>query len=322
MHHFRRTLTAWLALAGLLGAMLAPAAASADPLRDWTPGPDGVGDNTYTGFIDMPSAGATVPLGLFNVSGWFVDTQAQGWSGADDIQIWQGTMDGGGKLLTKAAIGGNRPDVAAALGSPFWAASGFGAVIPPDLLSAGAQTLSVYAHTPGKGWWYKQVQLNVSASAPNSANIARASQPAGAPAPIGAGQPVISGATLPIILIEHPTSSENIKTRTTDYQIIGYALDRAAMNGQGSQNTGINQVDVYMDAEPENGGSFLGNADLGFSDDAAASAYGPQFQAAGWRLTFKPTLFHNGQHTLFAYAHSAVTGKTNLATQSLNIQEN
>jgi hypothetical protein len=247
---------------------------------------------------------------------------AQGWAGADDVQIFQGTMDGGGRMLAKANFAKSRPDVAAATGNPFWAASGFNATVPGGSLSPGPTTLSVYAHTPGKGWWYKQVQLNVSASAPNSANIARASQPAGAPAPIGAGQPVISGATLPIILIEHPTSSENIKTRTTDYQIIGYALDRAAMNGQGSQNTGINQVDVYMDAEPENGGSFLGNADLGFSDDAAASAYGPQFQAAGWRLTFKPTLFHNGQHTLFAYAHSAVTGKTNLATQSLNIQEN
>ena len=317
---FRRAFVAWLGLAGLLGALLGPASASADPFTDWTAGPGAVGDPTYNGYIDTPSNNATVPIGSFGVRGWFVDTQAQGWAGADDMQVWLGTMDGGGKMLAKGSIGGNRPDVATALGNPFWAASGFGALVPPDQLAPGGQTLCVYLHTPGKGWWYKQLQVNVSASAAANVTPAQTAPPA-VPVPTGAGVPVISSSTLPIIIIEHPLSSENIKTKNVDYQIIGYALDKFAAPGQGSQGSGINMVDLYLDAEPENGGSFLGNADLGFSDDAAATAYGPQFASSGWRLTFKPTLFHAGQHTLFAYAHSAVTGKSNLATQSLNIVE-
>jgi hypothetical protein len=121
-------------------------------------------DNTYDGYIDAPQMNATVPTGAFTVAGWFVDKTAQGWAGADDVQIWQGTMDGGGKMLAKAVFAQSRPDVAAATSNPYWAASGFGAVVPAGSLSTGNQTLSVYAHTPGKGWWFKQVNVSVSAS--------------------------------------------------------------------------------------------------------------------------------------------------------------
>ncbi|HEX8969182.1 MAG TPA: hypothetical protein VF937_14965, partial [Chloroflexota bacterium] len=90
---------------------------------------------------------------------------------------------------------------------------------------------------------------------------------------------------------------------------------------QGSQGTGIDQVTVYVDAEPDNGGTFLGTADLAFSDQAAQTAYGSQFANSGWRLTFKPTTLHSGAHTLFVYARSVVTGKENLATVSMTIVE-
>ena len=124
-----------------------------------------MGDNTYAGFIDAPSSNATVPTGSFVVAGWFVDNAAQGWAGADDIQVFQGTTDGGGKMLARATIAQSRPDVAAALGNPFWVASGYTAIVPPSSLSPGSQVLSVYAHTPGKGWWYEQVQVNVASGA-------------------------------------------------------------------------------------------------------------------------------------------------------------
>src|SRR5438128_1797779 len=168
MQRFRRALIAWLGMAGLVGSLLGPATASADTFSDWTPGPGAVLDNTYAGFVDVPAMNGTVPIGGFTVAGWFVDKTAQGWAGADDIQLWQGTMDGGGKLLTRAVFAQSRPDVAAATGNPYWAASGFGAVVPGGSLSAGGQALSVYAHTPGKGWWYKQVQVSVSTAAATS----------------------------------------------------------------------------------------------------------------------------------------------------------
>ncbi|MCA1645331.1 MAG: hypothetical protein LC797_07645 [Chloroflexi bacterium] len=46
-----------------------------------------------------------MPTGSFTIAGWFVDHTAEGWAGADAMQIWQGTMDGGGKLLTKIRSG-------------------------------------------------------------------------------------------------------------------------------------------------------------------------------------------------------------------------
>src|SRR5262245_10186296 len=123
----RRLLLPLTLLAALL---IAPAAASADPLTSWTPGPDAILDNTYDGFIDAPSPNATVPNGAFTVAGWFVDKQAEGWAGADAVQVWQGTMDGGGKQLATGQIAQSRPDVATTQGNPFWINSGFSATLP------------------------------------------------------------------------------------------------------------------------------------------------------------------------------------------------
>src|ERR1700682_4077325 len=115
MRPLRRVLFAWLGLAGLLGALLGPASAAADPLSSWTAGPRAILDPTYAGFIDVPAMNATVPTGNFTVAGWFVDQTAQGWAGADDVQVWQGTMDGGGKMLAKALFAQSRPAVATGL---------------------------------------------------------------------------------------------------------------------------------------------------------------------------------------------------------------
>src|SRR6476660_9281788 len=102
MRRFRHTILAWLSVAALVGAVSTPASVAADAFSTWTPGPGADGDNTYSGFIDVPPADATVPTVNFQVAGWYVDTTAQGWAGAEDVQFFQGTMDGGGKMLAKA----------------------------------------------------------------------------------------------------------------------------------------------------------------------------------------------------------------------------
>lgn len=300
----------FLVLFGLLAALVVPAVASADPLTAWTAGPDAVLDPTYDGFIDVPSMNATVPTGNFTVAGWFVDKEAQGWAGADNVEVWQGTMDGGGKMLASALFAQNRPDVAAAEGNPFWAASGFNAVVPAGALAAGAQTLSVYAHTPGKGWWYKQVNITASASAA-----------ATAPAAPAAAAPTVSGGSPPILVIEQPASGKSLGTRNPA-TVIGYALDKNAGPQQGSQGSGIDEVTLYLYNPRESNGTFLGNADLAFSDSAAQAAYGAQFADAGWRFTLKTTSLHSGSHTLYVYAHSAVTGKEDLETLGFSVFEN
>ncbi len=311
MRRFRHTLLAWLSVAALVGAVSAPASVAADAFSTWAPGPGAAGDNTYAGFIDVPPANTMVPTGNFQVAGWFVDTTAQGWAGADDVQVFLGTMDGGGKMLAKAFFAQSRPDVASALGNPYWAASGFNATIPASALPTGGQTLSVYAHTPAKAWWYKQVQVNVSGTAAASAP---------APATAGAPAPTVQGAALPIVVIEKPKDGEVVKT-SSDYEIIGYALDKNATRNQGAAGSGIDRVQVYLGAERENNGTFLGEADLGFSDSIPEGLYGSQFASAGWRLTFKPTKFHVNTYLMFAYARSAVSGKEDVAVRYFAIHD-
>ena len=105
------------------------------------------------------------------------------------------------------------------------------------------------------------------------------------------------------------------------FTIIGYALDTAATPNQPTQGSGIDHVSVYFDKEKDDGGTFIGDADLAFTDTEAAGKYGAQFGASGWRVDFKPTALHSGAHNLFVYAHSVVTGKEGLGLTSFNIVE-
>src|SRR5205085_1129025 len=127
----------------------------------WSPGPGAVADNTYSGFVDMPGNGAIIsPAAPLEIGGWFVDTTAQGWAGADTVEAFLGQMDSGGTLLGKGVVGESRPDVASALGNPFWGSSGFSVDVPASAIPAGTATVNVYVHTPGKGWWFHPVTVN------------------------------------------------------------------------------------------------------------------------------------------------------------------
>src|SRR5207248_6779634 len=124
----------------------------------WLPGPGATGDNTYSGVIDSPAGGSQIARsGPIQVAGWFIDRTADGWAGADDVEIYLGTLGNGGSLLTHAFFARERPDVAATFGRPDWARSGWSAIVPTTALVPGTNIVSVYAHSPAKGWWYKQV---------------------------------------------------------------------------------------------------------------------------------------------------------------------
>src|SRR6266850_2438857 len=102
--------------------------AVADAGSPWAAGPNAVGDDTFSGFIDAPASGSTVPhLSTVVVRGWIVDRTAVGWTGIDGVQIYRGLQDQGGTLLANANVGVRRDDVVAALGNPFWAGAGFSA---------------------------------------------------------------------------------------------------------------------------------------------------------------------------------------------------
>src|SRR5438874_2803020 len=126
------------------------------PGGDWSPAVGAEGDNTYVGFIDEPASGGSIAAGAsFAVTGWVVDSNAEGWSGIDDVQVLLGDT-----MLTDVTVGEDRPDVADVLGDPDFASSGFSGVVA-GAIAAGTQTLTIMAHTPDKGSWSKQVTVEV-----------------------------------------------------------------------------------------------------------------------------------------------------------------
>jgi len=248
----------------------------------WQPGPGAAGDNTYVGAIDAPANGSSVSLtSLLTLSGWFVDTTAQGWAGADDVQVFVGTMQTG-RLLGHASIGLSRPDIASTLGNPYWAAAGWQAAVDPGLLPPGQDTLSVYAHTPSKGWWSLQVGVSVGQTLSSSGE------------PLAAA-PAIQGAP-PILSVASPLENEIVSTRSRSFPLTGTVREATA------GAAGIDWVEVWLNGEANSAtGVILGVADLR-SDGS-------------WSLPFDPGVHDPINSNLYVYAHSAVNGKTSLVVR-------
>jgi hypothetical protein len=257
-----------------------PAQAQALPGADWSPAAGAVGDNTYQGFIDHPNAGATLPSGSpFQVSGWVVDTTAQGWSGIDDVQVMLGNT-----TLGHLTLGQSRPDVAVALNNPYFANSGFSGTISSGL-PAGNQTLTVVAHTPDKGSWSKQVPVVVTGSAGGGVT----------PAPAAAG----NGLVLRVI---SPTTSDIIVSNNNG-TIYGVAYDTRTRAELG---TGVDRVQAYLDGPRGQAGSqFLGEATFDGTN-----------WSIQWDPTRYNRVRH---HNLWVYARSSVTGEEALLQQEINL---
>jgi hypothetical protein len=255
---------------------------AADPASPWLPGPNAVGDDTFTGVIDAPVSGSSVTHNsMVLVQGWIVDQTAAGWTGVDDVQIYLGLQDQGGTLLARASVGQRRDDVAAALGNPFWAGAGFTASFADSGLSVGSNVLSVYAHTPDKGWWYKQVEVRIQAL------------------------PSIAFADDPLLVVREVVPSVEFDRNTPALILRGYAIDRNLPSNVslGVGGSGVSQVQVYLDG-PRRGGSFVGNAQLGLKN-REATGFGERFLQSGWQLSLHPNDFSVDKHAFFIYATSA-----------------
>ncbi len=290
-----RLAAALMAVGALFGGLATASAQTAS--SGWQPGPGAVLDNTYDGYVDQPAAGATVAAGApITISGWFVDRTAQGWAGVDDVHVYEGFPRQGGTFVTHGTFARSRPDVAQALGNPYWIASGFLATIPANTLALGPHTLGVYVHTPDKGWWYKQVTVTIAQVAPTT------------PTPSATTS---AGAAGPINVILQPDGKERISIKSDSYTAKGYALDPLAGVSQG---TGIDRVQVYLDEQRGTDGStYIGDAEFGGSTPTIAGQYGDRFMESGWHIDFKPSDFKAGNHHLYVYARSSLTGKETLA---------
>jgi hypothetical protein len=277
--------TAWRGLAFALCVTLGTSAhVAADAGSPWIAGQNAVGDDTFVGFIDAPAPGVTVARNSTVIlRGWVVDRTAQGWTGIDDVQIYLGLVDQGGTLVTRASIGQRRDDVVAAFGNPFWAGAGFTASFSEGSLSVGSNVLTVYAHTPDRGWWYKQVEVHVE--------------------PL----PALPYADDPLLIIREVVPSLSVFQTTQNLTLRGYAIDRNLPLDTvlGIGGTGVSAVQFYLDG-PRQSGTFLGNAAVGRTN-REATGFGPRFLLSGWELTVHPGEFSIDKHEFFIYAVSAYT---------------
>ncbi len=278
----RLAVAVWLGLS----VLALPAVAAADAASPWTPGPGASGDDTYTGFIDTPAPNATVlPSGLLTIQGWVVDRTAVGWSGIDDVEVYSGLQDQGGTLLVRATVNQRRDDVAAALGNAYWANAGFSAAFDSANLAVGTNILTLYAHTPDKGWWYRQLSVNMAAA------------------------PARAYADDPLLIIREADPSLDLPQSTSTLTLTGYAIDRNLPQGiqLGAGGSGVSQVQFYLDGPRTTGngaGTFLGNATLG-QKNREATGFGERFLMSGWQMNLHPTDFSVDRHELFIYASSA-----------------
>jgi len=268
--------------------LAAPALAQLVVGPGWSQGPGAAVDNTLIGAIDLPGDNTVSTDSPFLVAGWVVDRSAQGWAGVDGVQVFNGLIDGGGSLLASGIVGQNRPDVAGALGNGFWAASGFSVQVPGTSVQPGITVLSLYVHTPARGWWYRNFYLSASA-----VSTPAAPSPAAATAPGGP----------PVVAINLPAPGEQVLTQRGDYVATGSAYDPQASRYVGS---GIDRVEVYLDGERgATGGFSLGVATISGTD---------------WSLSFTPVHYVPPNHSiLYVYAHSKITGKETLATREFYI---
>lgn len=198
----------------------------------WSPGVGAAGDNTYQGFIDRPANGASIPLGSsFHVTGWIVDTAAQGWAGIDDVQVLNGSTS-----LAHGSVANSRPDVASVTGNPYWAASGFDVLVPGSALQAGPANLTVVAHTPGKGAWSKPLSVTIA----------------------GGGAVLSSAASTGLVLtILVPGANEDVQANHNGViRAVAYDTRTRAELG-----VGVDRVQVYLDGPRDAAGSqSLGSA--------------------------------------------------------------
>jgi hypothetical protein len=116
------------------------------------------------------------------------------------------------------------------------------------------------------------------------------------PAPVAPPAPVIQPG--PYIAVNNPSPGDILPAGGLAMQ--GKAFDPVA---NVDQATGVDRVQVFLE-DRDRGGMFLGDARLGLPNLAAES--GSQFALAGWEIT---VTLPSGNHLLFVYARSSVTGK-------------
>jgi hypothetical protein len=124
--------------------------------------------------VDAPRDDQRVLIGeKLSLHGWVLDTAATGWPGIDEVHVYQGTA--ADTFLGRAQYGVERRDVADHFMNEGWKNSGFTFTVETANTGAGPVTLTVYAHTPLRGWWSKSVTINLARESPIESGTAETS---------------------------------------------------------------------------------------------------------------------------------------------------
>ena len=155
-------------------------------------------------------------------------------------------------------------------------------------MPAGPQTLNVYAHTPGKGWWFKG--LSVTGGGAGTGNAAAPT--AAAPAPTTSAP---TAGSAPVVIVSNPGENQNVSTKS-DYVVSGSVSDAG----------NIDRLEVWINGERDAPSARL----LGTTTPASDGS---------WSVTFTPTHFASTHSNLYVYAHDKATRLETEVVRGFNI---
>ncbi|MSQ24654.1 MAG: hypothetical protein EXR58_08980 [Chloroflexi bacterium] len=234
--------------------------------------------------VDHPTDGIAVG-GMVAIDGWAVDQAAATGTGVDMVNVYLDGPSGTGAFLGSASYGANRPEAGSALGSDRFRASGWRLQWDASQIRSGqVHTLHIYAHSTVTNAWF---------STTRTIRVGFADDP-------GVG-------------VDNPKPGERV---AGEVAIRGWAADRNSPSG-----TGVDAVHVYLDG-PSSVGRFLGAATYGSSrSDVAASLGSSELRDSGWNLTWNPRGVTGGNHQVYIYAHSILTGTWSLRQISFELDQ-
>lgn len=246
------------------------------------------GPGEVIGFVETLQPGQAIsPSSGFSVRGWVVDRTAQGWAGVVAVEVYDGLVEEGGRLLGSSTAYLSRPDVARALGNSYWERSGFDVFVSGGQFSWGDRTIAVYAVTENRGRYLKAIPISIRAASPSPSD----------PFPED-----------PIIRVLDPLPMSIV--RASPAVIRGYALDRNVTAGFGV--TGVDRVEIYLGPR-EAGGTFIGTANLGKRYGEPGLEFNDQrFDTAGFDAIWEPRQFGRGDFELYFYARRSGTDVWNV----------
>lgn len=311
-----------VALVTVLGASTALGQQAPNGPSSLNVGPGAAGDGSQViGHIDSPQAGTPFYPGAgIGVTGWALDTSAQGWSGVDRVEVMNGPKQSGGTVLAHGTVGLTRSDVAQVMSLPNAAQSGFQVTVPakPALTNtAGPQQFYVYLHTPGRGWWWLPLIVTMNASAVVQAQTVQNGL-------VMTGAWIWGNSPQPEAL-----QGATISNGHAGYKVIGYAYAPAQVQ---ASHDGIQSVHAYLDGLSGDPNS----VDLGLAalDDQGGQPTPQGYPSdSGFSFWVNPTVWTGpgnaggaamgwptGSHTLYLVATS-LTGQSATVSASLTVSQ-